>query len=374
MVVPENQDVYKADVDAVLLEFDGKKDMLVAFCAKTKTLIEECLQDATIRYQSVQARVKKRDKLREKYLDPAKSYKALNEITDQAALRVITYYEDEVDKVAEVIKREFDIDAENSVDKRDTEPDKFGYYALNYVCTHLKRRTSDVEYKKFCAVQFEIQVTSVLRHAWSEIEHPWYDLKGAFPDTIKRRFARMAALLEIAESEFLSLRKLLSDHKSALDVQVTANVPDIRIDVASLRSFIEQDPLVAKIDEELAAIMGLPISESLPDSSVESSLRDTKAVGITKLEELRRYLWTYHAAIPEFVDRCRKEIWPPPPSRPNSHINRGICIFHMAQIMVGSRRKGDTVEFLKARGLRAVTWNVARQEEIAEEASTEDRP
>ena len=155
----------------------------------------------------MQARVKNKTKLRKKYLDPEKEYKFLDDITDLAGLRIITYYEDDVDRVAQMVKKEFRIDWEKSIDKRNTEPDRFGYSALNYVCRHLPQRIRDVEYKQFADVCCEIQITSILRHAWAEIEHEWYDLKEAYPGNIKRRFYRTAALLELAESEFLEIRK-----------------------------------------------------------------------------------------------------------------------------------------------------------------------
>src|SRR6266404_519529 len=117
-----SEQVTPASVEAILEEFDARRDTLLTFCEKTKDLIEVCLADAQIRYQSVQARVKNRNKLREKYRRPEKSYKRLDDITDQAALRIITYYEDEVDQVAEVIRREFQIDLENSTDRRNSEP------------------------------------------------------------------------------------------------------------------------------------------------------------------------------------------------------------------------------------------------------------
>jgi putative GTP pyrophosphokinase len=248
----------RADVETVLAEFDRKKEVLATLCETTKGLIEKCLQGDGIRFQYVQARVKNRDKLRAKYLDPKKNYRQLDDITDQAGLRVITYYEDEVDLVARVIKREFEIDSKNSVDKREVDPEKFGYYALNYVCRYLDARTKHIEYKAFQGVPCEIQIMSILRHAWSEIEHPWYDLKDAFLDDIKRRFARMAALLEIAESEFLSLKKIQSDYVLAVGVQVETNVPDVPVDPVSLKTFIEQEPLVGEIDTVLASIIGSP--------------------------------------------------------------------------------------------------------------------
>jgi putative GTP pyrophosphokinase len=160
-------------VDPVLSEFDNKKDLLTSFCGKTKSLIEECLDDAQIRYQSVQARVKSRKKLSEKYLDPQKNYSQLDDITDLAGLRVITYYEDEVDIVAKLISREFQIDFQNTVDRRDGNLDGFGYHAINYVCRYSAQRLTSVEYKKFAGICCEIQITSILRHAWAEIEHDW---------------------------------------------------------------------------------------------------------------------------------------------------------------------------------------------------------
>lgn len=117
----------KQPLEAVLSEFDSKENMLGALCAKTKSLLEASLEDAGIPYQSVQVRVKSKKKLAEKYMDSKKDYRRLEDVTDLAGLRVITYYEDDVDRVAKVIEREFMIDRGNSVDKRDTEPDRFGY-------------------------------------------------------------------------------------------------------------------------------------------------------------------------------------------------------------------------------------------------------
>jgi len=230
--------------------------MLATLCVKTKSLIEASLEDASIPYQSVQVRVKSKKKLAEKYMDPRKDYRRLQDITDLAGLRVITYYEDDVDRAAKVIEREFMVDQKNSVDKRDTEPDRFGYNALNYVCTHLPKRVSDVEYKKFAGVRCEIQITSILRHAWSEMEHEWYDLKDAYPAKVKRRFYRIAALLELAESEFLDIRNSRTQYERSVAVRVEANVLDLPIDAVSLRSFIEQENIVGQIDGSLAHVMG----------------------------------------------------------------------------------------------------------------------
>jgi ppGpp synthetase/RelA/SpoT-type nucleotidyltranferase len=365
MTSAERPEIPKADVETVLAEFDRKKDVLATLCETTRSLIEKCLRGDGIRFQYVQARVKNRDKLRAKYLDPQKNYRQLDDITDQAALRVITYYEDEVDLAAEVIKREFEIDSKHSVDKRDVDPEKFGYYALNYVCRYSDTRTKHIEYRGFERIPCEIQITSILRHAWSEIEHPWYDLKDAFPDNIKRRFARMAALLEIAESEFLSLRKIQSDYVLSVGVQVETNVPDVPVDPVSLRTFIEQDPLVLEIDTVLSSILGMPLADRLVDSAAEFAATVSIRAGMTKLQDVRDALGRYRTGIPEFVEQCRLELWPPSPA--GSILARGVCIIHLASLLVGSRGTGETVELLRSRGIRNITFNASRQEVIAKE-------
>src|ERR1039458_10273142 len=95
----------KAPIEDVLAEFNAKEPMLDALCARTQSLIEAILQDVGISYQSIQFRVKSAEKLRKKFLNLEKHYKQLEDITDLAGLRIITYYEDDIDRVAAIIKR-----------------------------------------------------------------------------------------------------------------------------------------------------------------------------------------------------------------------------------------------------------------------------
>lgn len=363
MAGSEDQGKSKADVERILVEFDEREPTLTAFCAKTKSLIEASLEDVGIRYHSVQQRVKNRKKLREKYLDPTKEYQRLDDITDLAGLRVITYYEDDIDRVAEVIKREFRIDPENSIDKRETEPDRFGYSAVNYVCGHLEKRSSDVEYKKFSGVRCEIQITSVLRHAWSEIEHEWYDLKEAYPKDVKRRFYRLAALLELAESEFLDLRKSKAQYERSVAVQVEAKVPDLPVDAVSLSSFVGQDSLVAEIDRSIALLWGTGVSDVFPGRLAELAAGVARTAGLTKLQDVRDSLIRYRAAVLEYVSRCRK-FWPEPPSP--APIAKGVCIINLAMMLISVRGVDAVLAAQKPFGSLA-NWDIAQQVSVARE-------
>ncbi|WP_242785636.1 GTP pyrophosphokinase [Bacillus cereus] len=117
-------------------------------------------------------------------------YSTLNDITDISGIRVITYFSDDVDKVASMIQNEFEIDETNSVDKRTLlDPDRFGYLSLHYVIKLNTLRTSLVEYQRFKDLKAEVQIRSILQHAWAEIEHDLgYKSKNSIPRVVKRDF------------------------------------------------------------------------------------------------------------------------------------------------------------------------------------------
>ena len=58
----------------------------------------------------------------------AREEQGVTEVTDLVGLRIITYYREDVTRVGEILKKEFQIDATNSVDKAAAlDPDRFGY-------------------------------------------------------------------------------------------------------------------------------------------------------------------------------------------------------------------------------------------------------
>jgi len=58
--------------------------------------------------------------------------------------------------------------------------------------------------------------------------------------------------LEIAESEFLDIRKARTQYEKSVEVRVLTKAPDIAVDAVSLRTFVEQDPILSEIDRAIA--------------------------------------------------------------------------------------------------------------------------
>jgi len=239
---------------AILTEFNNSKLLLHGFGEVVNTLIKSLVKD-TINPHQISFRIKDSDSLANKLLKKNDKYTALNEITDLVGLRIITYFEDDIDKVADIFKTEFDIDFPNSVDKRLIESDKFGYRSLHYVASLSDERAKLTEYKKYKGLKFEVQIRSILQHSWAEIEHDLgYKGESEIPKTAKRTFYRVAALLEQADIEFVKLRQQIEDHELIIKHQILTSSPENKIDASSIIAFIKESTTLNEIESEIEII------------------------------------------------------------------------------------------------------------------------
>ncbi len=133
------------------------------------------------------------------------------------AIRVITYFEDTVTKISEVLSSEFDVNKERSIDKKKLRSDNLSYKQVQYVAALKQERQELTEYKRLGTTKFEIQVCSMLQDAWSGIEKELGYDNATFPEEMKRDFYRVGALLEMADLEFLKIRSTLSSQYGWID-------------------------------------------------------------------------------------------------------------------------------------------------------------
>ena len=132
-----------------------------------------------------------------------------NALTDKIGVRAMTYYAGDVETVVGALRNQFDVDDTKSVDKRTALGLKeFGYRSVHLIVRLSGANSRNAEYAELAGEWFEIQIRSVLEHAWAEIEHEVVYKSGVdFPDVIRRRFAALAGMLELLEREFSELRR-----------------------------------------------------------------------------------------------------------------------------------------------------------------------
>lgn len=329
-------------IEHILAEYREKLSTYDEFATACRVLVEKLLRPKEIRVHSVTCRAKTKDRLREKLARPEKEYGALTDITDLAGVRIITHFADEVDDIATIIEREFAVIPEESIDKRQVlDPDRFGYLSLHYVCTLPGRRTRLAEYSPYRGLICEIQVRSVLQHAWAEIEHDLgYKSPEAIPRPIRRRFSRLAALLETADDEFMRIRDELARYASEVRKDIDEKPREVLLDKVSLAVFIDRDATVRRMDKEMADFIGAGLKKA-SELVAEVYLERLSDVGMDTVEHLRAALTKREkVVIRQFRDRVGgQESYPP-------HLTRGVSIFHLWQVMLAE--KGDLEQFIAA--------------------------
>jgi len=328
-------------VDKKLKDYDSEKPIYQAFTLKICELIKELLNAKSIKVSSVTCRLKEKESLKGKIKKHDNKYKSLTDITDISGVRIITLFEDDVDKVARVIRDEFSIDQENSVDKRKLiDPDRFGYLSLHYVVSLSPERASLTENEKYSGLKCEIQVRSILQHAWAEIEHDLgYKSKEAIPRDIRRSFSRLAGLLEIADSEFESIRNALEQHERTVDIDIKREKLDLLIDKASLSSYIRNSELVNRLDRE---IVGESIKlHSISEDLVDSELKRCSYFGIDTIKQLDILLQKNEKLIINFAEKWLSI--PDPFDDDDGIVHYGISLFYLDYILIAKSNNIDRI-------------------------------
>src|SRR6266568_4992514 len=158
--------------DDLLAAYDERRALYAAFAATIRDLFAQLLEGAGVKVHGIYERTKERESFIKKISREGGTYVSLEEVTDIVGLRVITFFSDDVDKVASIVRKEFVVDSKNSVDKRVLlDPDRFGYLSLHFIVQLHPTRAALAEYRRYSSLRAEIQIRSVLQHAWAEIEH-----------------------------------------------------------------------------------------------------------------------------------------------------------------------------------------------------------
>jgi len=218
----------------ILEEYRQAKPACEEAAVKVKATLEKVFKKSGLIVAAIESRVKTEESLAGKLELKGSKYASLADITDIVGVRVITFYIDDVDKVASAVERLFKVDWENSVDKRKIhEIDSFGYMSLHYICS-----MDGFPYR------FEIQMRTVLQHAWANMNHDTGYKSGVeIPLEYRRSLSRLSGLLELADEQFSEIRADLADYRRRIQALVASgNLSEVPLDGDSFRSFLNTRP------------------------------------------------------------------------------------------------------------------------------------
>jgi len=196
-------------------QFTRKRELYEDFAWAVRDILADATKTRGLKVNEIQCRAKDVKSFGKKAMTPDEQnpeepkYKnPMADITDLAGVRVITFFPSTVNEVCQLVQEEFEpiqwVDHTASAEREQ----RLGYLSVHYLVRLRSNRTNLSEYKKFDGLTAEIQVRTVLQHAWAEIEHDIrYKSTSTIPQAISRRFLTLAGLLEIADHEFEAIQK-----------------------------------------------------------------------------------------------------------------------------------------------------------------------
>ncbi|TVM32141.1 RyR domain-containing protein [Oceanidesulfovibrio marinus] len=253
--MPTSNDVNKKHIDTFSTQLGNYK----TFCDSLSAILKHAADELGI-HPLIQARAKDIPGFAEKivrkgYTDP------FRQMTDLCGARVITQSLDDVQAVCEWVRERFLVDEPNSEDKlgklRDAE---FGYRSVHFVVSLRKDMMEPLGlgipeflYETMTpsgadgaglvepVYKAEIQVRTLLQHAWASVVHdnlyksPFKNLKRKW----SRDASRISALLENADECFAELLREIESFKHQYGSYMTVEQMQKKIDeLAAVREFV----------------------------------------------------------------------------------------------------------------------------------------
>jgi ppGpp synthetase/RelA/SpoT-type nucleotidyltranferase len=348
MAAPMNDDLLRAYREA-LPDYEALRDAAVAHTTRLLTA-------AGLNIHHITGRVKRAGSLEDKLRRKAGRYDSLDDVTDLVAVRVITYFESDVGVASRLIEKHHEVDWNHSIDKSKMhDPDRFGYMGVHYVVRvpegGLPEDGLNVS-GRLGGARFEVQIRSILQHAWAEIEHDLgYKNREAVPREVRRRFYRLAGLLEMADEEFMALHRMTRDYAATLPERVAAAPDDVFIDAQSMTHLLTLPP-VRDLDTAVAKELGVRLLSHWSDPERPQRLASLlHYVGVRSVGLLHKELKRNEGDIKRFaaalMPRLRQAWTPAGGARP------GTSVVHYALLRAcsnASLEPGEVVTLLDLSG------------------------
>ena len=276
----------------ILEEYRQMKPVLCRMRDKVLELIRADIAAKGLTVTATEARVKEERSLAGKLELKGAKYAMAEDITDLLGVRVITFYSDDVDKIAAMVENIFVIDRENSVDKRKMHQlDSFGYNSLHYICRIPAALWTDPECPEVNEIPFEIQIRTALQHVWATLYHDsGYKSGVEIPVSYLRDMNRLAGMLELVDEQFCRIRTGINDYRRRVQSLVADGCLDeVALDGDTFRSYLAMQPFDT-LNRRIAALNQAEIQEV----SLQRFLPVFRALGMKTLGDVDRMVRECH--------------------------------------------------------------------------------
>lgn len=266
-------------------------------------------------------------------------YQSLSDVTDLVGIRVVTTYKDEIPFIIEQFREAFEIDEKNTNTNEAKSESEFGYASFHIVVSNPKIESFKSHDFRFKDLKAEIQVRTILQHAWAEISHKIDYKAKEKPGTVYRRnLFRVAALLELADQEFSTIREGIIKSQKELVPRKVSKVSDTPLDLDALQAYVIQSDTCNALDQAIANLTDSVLHYN-EDSISNKNLNQLKNLEIKTLKSLdqelndnsKEIIDAYMTQNKKWIE-FRKAF---PETHGNSSAPRGIAITYLYYLKTG---------------------------------------
>lgn len=235
------------------LDFDLEESRFRAFyaeqlaalegaCAAFTALVAAVVNQAgEVEVAKVEGRVKDVDECVRKFVrkyrpqleESNTPYEIQHYITDLLGVRVVCLYEDELEKIAAIVRGHFAvIDVTDKVAAVESTEASFGYKGLHLDLKLGPAQRTQPTHAAHAHLPFELQVRTIIQDSWSVLDHR-IKYKKSIPGELKRRINVLSALFELADREFRQIRDATAAELLQAPDETAEPVPDSAADPAT---------------------------------------------------------------------------------------------------------------------------------------------
>ena len=342
---------------AVLTQYDQQRKKYERFAREVEHQLRCILEEEGIVCNAITSRVKERDSLTQKIDVKSDKYKSLSEVTDIAGIRIITYYDSDVERAAKIVEREFCVDKENSINNREAlGPEKFGYCSVHYVVSMNEDRLKLPETRGYAGIKCEIQIRTVLQHAWAEIEHDLgYKSEIDIPKDIRRSFSRLAGLLEVADKEFQEIRDFLETYREKVEAEISEKsdygTPDCELDAVVLEAVLKTKPNFQELNRRIGEIAGMkirvPAKQKDKQDYYGGTLQKLNCLGISTTAQLDQLAERGADLASYLADKFLRDRYKTEPEGATLPNTIGVFYLCYAQLILNNYSKERVVQYME---------------------------
>jgi ppGpp synthetase/RelA/SpoT-type nucleotidyltranferase len=266
-------------VERAVEEYTAKHPTYEQWTRRLALLLDEVISAENIEVHQIEKRCKEISHFHEKITRPGKHYlDPLNEIHDLVGIRVIVFYRDDVAAVCSLLRREFDVNEEHSEDKLGgLPPDKFGYASSHLVLSLGSSRRSLIEYRDFATIPAEVQVRTVLQHAWASVSRKlMYNSPEESPQEEQRKLNRLSATIELIDDQFMVVRDEVRHNAAEYQQRLESGELEIELNTTSILHYLRSE-------DRLSSLIALSRRAGWQDSpfndfhALQTQLEETEA-------------------------------------------------------------------------------------------------